>query len=359
MSARLELKGMRLEPFNYPINKEEGRRVRHHYYIDQIKTSPSLAIMTGTSNIHLTRKISRILNQDFGIAAGRYDEGEVGIQLPTVVDGRDVFIVQSTNPSADNLQELYLMVDACRRASAQKINVVIPYFGYSRKDRKDRPRAPISAAQVARFLEAAGVDTISTVDIHAEQELGFTDRPWNNVHAVTILKEVLSRLDLKNPCYVTTDIGGDKNIRQFALSAGANPDSDTATVIKERSNGKTAPKYVQGNVKGRDVVFVDDIINSGGSLMGAAKLAEQQSAREIYAIIIHGLMFDKKGKVNPKVLENLLSSPVKKLFLTDTVRQPPEVTQHPKIEIISVAPLLAELIKRIHEGQPLSPDLID
>ena len=357
MSARLELKGMRLEPIKYPFYPD-GRR-RYHHYIDQITTSPDLAILTGTSNIHLTRKISRIMREDFGIAAGRYEEGEVGVQLPDVVDGKDVFIVQPTNPSADNLQELYLMIDACRRASAKRINAVIPYFGYGRKDRKDRPRAPISAALVARFLEEAKVDSISTVDIHAEQELGFTLKPWNNVHAVTILKEVLSSLHLRKPTYVTTDIGGDKNIRKFALSAGANPDSDTATVIKEKVDGKTEPKYIQGNVKERDVVFVDDIINSGGSLVGAAELAEKEGANDIYAIIIHGMMFDKKGKANLYALKKLLDSPVKQLFLTDTVRQPPEVIHHPKIKIVSVAPLLAELIKRIHNGKPLSPDLVD
>jgi len=348
MSLPLELREMRLESWNNPRLK-----------IDQITTSKDIAILTGTANILLTRKISRILQEDFGIAAGRYEEGEVGVQLPTAVDGRDVFIVQPTNPSADNLQELYLMIDACRRAGATRINAIIPYFGYSRKDRKDRPRAPISAALVARFLELDGADSISTIDIHADQELGFTLKPWNNVHAVTVLRQTLSELNLEKPCYVTTDIGGDRNIRRFATSAGADPDLDTATVIKERINGQTRPKYIQGDIRGRDIVFVDDIINSAGSLTGAADLAQKKGAKDIYAVIIHGLMFDKNGRVNYKALDRISKSPIKKLFLTDSIRQLPDVIRHPKIQIVSVAPLLAEVIKRIHEGRALSPDLID
>ncbi len=346
--SSLELRGMRLESWNNPRLK-----------IDQISTSKDIAIFTGTANIPLTRKISRILREDFGIAAGRYDEGEVGVQLPNSVDGRDVFIVQPTNPSADNLQELYLMIDACRRASASRINVIIPYFGYGRKDRKDRPRAPISAALIARLLEEDGVDSISTVDIHADQELGFTLKPWNDVHSSQAQRKELEKLNLLKPCYVTTDIGGDKNIRRFAVSVGANPESDVATVIKERVNGTTRPKYIQGDIKGRDVVFVDDIINSAGSLTGAVELAKDQGARDIYAMITHGMMFNRKGQVDKAALKRITESSIKKIFITDTVKQLPDIIHHPKIQIISVAPLLAEVIKRIHTGQSLSPDLID
>lgn len=346
MGAEYKFKGVGIESFGSP------RR------IDEITTSKNLAIITGTSNIPLTRKVARILREDFGMAAGRFPEGEVGVQLPNSVDGRDVYIVQPTNPSADNLMELALMIDACKRADAQRITAVLPYFGFSRSDRKDAPRVPIGARLATDIIAIAGASRIVTVDIHAEQELGFFNGPWNNLFASNLQIPELQRLNLSQPCFVSVDIGGDKRTRKFASKAGFDPNKDTATILKQRIGEKTEALYLEGEVEDRDVVFIDDIINSGYSLITGVNLVKDSGARSIYAVITHGMMRNNKG-ADLKALEIIANSPITKLFITDTVRQPPLVISHPKIEIISVAPLIAEAIRRLHIGQSLSPDLVD
>jgi len=352
MPLPLELRGMRLEPWN-ALSSPAGLK------IDQIRTSPDIAIFTGTANIPLTRSTARILEEDWGIAAGRYDDGEVGVQLPNSVDGRDVFLIQPTNPFADNLMELLLMIDACRRAGADRINVIIPYFGYSRKDRKDRPRAPISSALVADLLQVAGANTISTIDIHAEQELGFFRGPWNNLYASKIQLDELAKLKLSNPSFVSVDIGGSRKTRAYAKRMGLNENKDTATVLKDRSGNISSALFLEGDVKGRDVVFIDDIIRSGLSLTNAAELVKNRGANNVYAVVTHGLMLNQNNNTDEDAINRLKKSPIKTLFITDTVRQPREVIKHERIKILSTASLLAELVKRLHQGISLSPDLVD
>lgn len=341
-------KGIRLESIRDPRKK-----------IFEITTSNDLAIITGTSNIPLTRDICRILGEDFGIASGRFYDGSIATQLPASVDGKDVFVIQSTPPNADNLMELCDIIQACHLSDAKKITAVIPFLYGSRSDRKDSPRVSITAKLVADLLSTAGASRFATVDIHAEQETGFFKGPLNVLHARKVQAQEILSLNLNNPCYLAVDIGGDKKIAKFAISAGADPDDDVATVIKERTNGEARPKYIQGKVSDRDVVIVDDIINTGDSMLGAAKVARNEGAQRIIGVITHGMMADRFGKVGVGILQRIQDSPVETLYLTDTIKQPQAVWEHPKIKIISVAPLIAKAIKRMHEGKSLSPDLVD
>ena len=335
------------------LEKYRGRRSKL-----KILTSESLALISGTSNIPLARSVANIIKQDLGLAAGRYAEGEVGIQLPVSIDGKDVFIIQPTNPNANNLMELLLMIQACKLSGAERIHAVIPYYGYARQDRKDAPRVPISARLVTDLIEVAGASTINTLHIHADQILGFFKGQWNDLTAANLQLERLSELNSVNPCFATVDLGGTKSIRKIARKAGLDQDKDTAITMKEKSNGNQNALFLNGDVRGRDTIIFDDIANSARSLTDAAELIHSNGAGDIYAFVTHGMMFDEKGEVDAKALERINNSPIKTLFLTDTVKQPSAVISHPKIQIISVAPVIAEAIKRIHRKQSLSPDLV-
>ena len=341
-------KGIRLESYIDPRKK-----------IYELTGSQDLAIFTGTANIPLARKVARIIREDFGIAAGRFGEGEVSVQLPSAVDNRDVYIIQPTNPNADNIFELALMIDACGRADARRITVVIPYFGYARQDRKDAPRTPISARLATDIIINSGASRIVTVDIHAEQELGFTNKPFNNIYASKVQIPEILDLNLTNPCFVSVDKGGVNRTRAYARRTGLDENRDTATVLKQKDGDDTNALYLEGDVSGRDVAFIDDIVNSAKSLFSAIKLVKKEGASRILAFISHGMMFNRWGYIDADALDRITYSPIEALYLTDTVRQPPDVKNHPKIRIISVAPLLAEAIIRLHVGKSLSPDLVD
>lgn len=342
--------------FKFPtIGLEPYKGHRNRF---EILTSKKLALISGTSNIPLARKVASIIKQDLGFAAGRHLEGEVGVQLPASIDGMDVFIVQPTNPNANNLMELLLIIQACKLSGADRIHAIVPYFGYARQDRKDAPRVPISAKLVTDMIEVAGVSTINTLNIHAEQILGFFGGQWNDLSAANLQVEKLDELNLMKPCLATVDLGGSKLVRKIARKAGLDPDKDTAITMKEKSGGDQNALFLNGDVRGRDVGIFDDIVNSARSLTDAAKLIDSKGAGDIYAFITHGMMFNEDGEVDTKALKSINNSPIKTLFLTDTVEQPPLVVSHPKIQVISVAPVIAEAIKRIHTGQSLSPDLI-
>lgn len=342
--------------FKFPTIELEPYRGHRNKF--EILTSKKLALISGTSNIPLAKKVANIIKQDLGFAAGRHLEGEVGVQLPASVDGMDVFIIQPTNPNADNLMELLLMIQACKLSGADRIHAIVPYFGYARQDRKDAPRVPISAKLVTDMIEVAGVSTINTLNIHAEQILGFFRGQWNDLSAANLQIEKLGELNLVKPCLATVDLGGSKLIRKIARKAGLDPNKDTAITMKEKSGGNQNALFLNGDIGGRDMAIFDDIVNSAKSLTDAAKLIDSKGAGDIYAFVTHGMMFNEDGEVDTKALKSINNSPIKTLFLTDTVQQPPLVVSHPKIQIISVAPVIAEAIKRIHNGQSLSPDLI-
>jgi ribose-phosphate pyrophosphokinase len=266
----------------------------------------------------------------------KFSDGEVRIKINENVRGKDVFVVQPTSPPAnDNLMELLIMIDALKRASANRITAVMPYYGYARQDRKDQPRVPITAKLVANLLTVAGANRILTMDLHAGQIQGFFDIPVDNLYAANVFIAKLKDLHIGELTIVSPDVGGIKMARAYAKKMEAG----LAIVDKRRVDAdKAEAMNILGEVKGRNLVIIDDIIATGGSLMEAAHALKKAGAKDICAMITHGVLAGD-------VFEKLDRSPLKKLYISDSIalRSP-----HPKVEVISVAALLAEAIKRIH-----------
>lgn len=304
-----------------------------------------LKLFSGNANINLAQDICRYLGLTLGDATvSRFSEGEIGVKIDENVRGKDVFCIQPTcPPSNDNLMELLILIDALKRASSGRITAVIPYYGYARQDRKDQPRVPITARLVADLISVAGANRVLTMDLHAGQIQGFFNIPVDNLFAVGVFVEYFSRLKLKDPVVVSPDVGGIKMARAYAkrFSAGL------AIVDKRRvSPEATEAMHILGEVKNRDVIIVDDLIATGGSLVEAVTVLGQVGAKDIYAAITHGVL-------SGPAISRLDNCPIKKLVITDTIPLD-DHKKHPKITILSVAPLLAEAIKRIHNEESVS-----
>lgn len=323
-----------------------------------VLSSDKIALLTGNANKPLAREIGRILSLDLNLATGRFPDGEVRINgIEDSLTNKDVFIIQPTSPTKDRTRdsvlELMFIVDTCIRGSAKNVTAVIPYYGYSRQDRKNAPRTPISAATIGRVLEALKVNRIITVDLHAEQSEGSFYSPWDNLYSSKILLEEVKALNLNNPCVVSADYGNDRRTIAWAKKLGLDPQEDTATVIKRRDSPEhSEAKYIKGNVSSRDCLIVDDLTNTLGTLDNAARISKENGAERVIAVVTHALLI-KEAK------ERLDKSPIEKLIITDTVAQPSWIKNHPKIQIISIAPLLAEAIRRTHLGLSFYPELID
>jgi len=304
-----------------------------------------LKIISGNANIKLAQDICRYLNVTLGDATvSQFSEGEIRVKKNENVRGKDVFCVQSTcPPSNDNLMELLILIDALKRASAQRITAVIPYYGYARQDRKDQPRVPITARLVADLISVAGASRVLAMDLHAGQIQGFFNIPVDHLLAVGVFVDYLSQLKLKDPVVVSPDVGGIKMARAYAkrFSAGL------AIVDKRRVSPEQAEAiHILGDISKRDVVIVDDLIATGSSLVEAVNALKQAGARDIYAAITHGVL---SGPAISRVEE----LPIKELVITDTIPLG-DHKKHPKITVLSVAPLLAEAIKRIHNEESVS-----
>jgi len=304
-----------------------------------------LAIFTGNANPGLAKAICRVLHvRPSACLVGRFSEGEIRVKINENVRGKDVFIVQPTcPPSNDNLMELLILLDAIRRASARRITAVIPYYGYARQDRKDQPRVPITAKLVANLITTAGANRVLTMDLHAGQIQGFFDIPLDHLYAVTVFQRYLSRRRLKSLIVVSPDVGGIKIARAYAkrLEAGL------AVVDKRRTSPEsTEVIHILGEVKGRDCLLVDDLIATGSSLVEAASALERAGAIAVYACVTHPVL---SGPARSRIA----SSCLKELLVTDTIPIPKE-KRHPKITVLSVAPLLSEAIRRIHYEQSIS-----
>jgi len=261
------------------------------------------------------------------------------------VRGHDVFVVQSTShPSNDHLMELLIMIDALRRASAQRITAVLPYFGYARQDRKDQPRVPITAKLAANLLTVSGADRILTIDLHAGQIQGFFDIPLDHLFAFTILTEYIKKLKLDHSLVIVSpDVGGIKTARAFAKRLRC----ELAIVDKRRVNDKEAEvMHIMGNVKGKHAVIVDDMVATAGSLAEAVSAIKDEGAKDVYATVTHPVLCGP-------AIERIKKSPLKELIVTDTIPIPKE-KMIPKIKVLSVATLLGEAIKRIHEEESIS-----
>jgi ribose-phosphate pyrophosphokinase len=304
-----------------------------------------LKIFTGNANPELAKKICKYLKTPLGDAlVTTFSEGEIRVKINEDVRGRDVFIVQSTcPPSNNNLMELLIMIDAMKRASARRITAVMPYFGYARQDRKDQPRVPITAKLVANILEAAGVDRILTMDLHAGQIQGFFDIPMDHLFAVNTVVDHFKKKKLKDLVVASPDVGGIKMARAYAKRLNA----PFAVIDKRRNDDKhTEVMSVLGDVKGKNIVIVDDLVATASSVCEAAAALKKEGALKIFAAVSHPIL-------SGPALERIKKSPIEEFIVSDSI----PLTmgkQDPVFRVLSVAPILGEAIRRIHHEESVS-----
>lgn len=303
-------------------------------------------LFSGNANPAFAEQVARVLGVSLGRAlVGRFSEGEVRVKVNENVRGRDVFILQPTCPPVnDHLMELLIMLDAIKRASARRITVVLPYFGYARQDRKDQPRVPITAKLVANLITVAGADRVLTMDLHAGQIQGFFDIPLDHLFAVNTFVDFFTKdRVLPDLVVVSPDVGGIKMARAYAKRLRAS----LAMVDKRRINHMEAEVLdIMGEVKGKNALIVDDLVSTAGSLVEAVRALKDAGAREVYAAITHAVL-------SGPARERLAASPLKELVVTDTIPIAAD-RKLPKIKVLSVAPLFAEAIRCIHEETSIS-----
>jgi ribose-phosphate pyrophosphokinase len=305
-----------------------------------------LTIFSGNANFPLAERISEYLGIKIGDSlVSSFSDGEVRVKIKNNVRGNDIFVIQPVCfPSNDNLMELLVIIDALKRASAARITAVVPYFGYARQDRKDQPRVPISAKLVANLITVSGADRVLTMDLHAGQIQGFFDIPLDHLLAVKIFVEHIKKeIDCSNLVVVSPDVGGIKMARSYAKKLAV----PLAIVDKRRiSSEETEAMNILGEIEGRDVCIVDDIVATAGSLAEAIEALKNKGAKDVYAAITHPVL-------SGPAIERLKKSSLRKLFVTDTIPLGKEKLID-KIEVLSVAPLLGEAIKRIHKEVSIS-----
>jgi ribose-phosphate pyrophosphokinase len=299
-------------------------------------------IFSGSQSTDLAEKIASSYGRPLGAYTNRiFSDGEMSPSFDESVRGCDVFLIQSTFTPTDNLMELLMMIDAARRASAHYVTVVIPYFGYARQDRKDKPRVAIAAKLVAKLLTAAGADRLMTIDLHAGQIQGFFDFPVDHLEGNTIFVPYLRSLQLENLVIASPDVGGVGRARNFAKHFNA--DMVICDKHRKRAN-EIASMQLIGDVKGANVVLVDDMIDTGGTLCKAAQLLMDKGAASVRAFITHPVM---SGKAH----ENIANSVLDELVITDTI---PLRQTNPKINVLSVAELFAKAMGRLRDHESIS-----
>lgn len=303
-----------------------------------------LKIISGNANRPLAEKIAEHLGVALcDVTLGRFADGEIRAQINENIRGVDVFIVQSTHPPAENLMELLILVDACFLASAERITVVIPYYGYARQDRKDQPRVPLTAKLVAKLIEVAGSSRVLTLDLHSAQIQGFFDIQADNLFAAPVLLEYIGSLHSDNLMIVSPDVGGTKIGRAFAKRLNV----DLAVVDKRRSAVDTTEVMnVIGDVRGKDVVMLDDMVSTASTLVNGARAMEKKGARSIRACATHPLFAADACR---KVME----SPIEEVVVTNSVPFD-RLDECPKVKILDISKLMAEAIKRIHYNESVS-----
>lgn len=301
-------------------------------------------VFAGNSNKPLAEKICKYLNIELGeCEIKRFSDGEIWVKYAENIRGDDVFIVQSTNTPSDNILELLIMIDAARRSSAHKITAVIPYFGYSRQDRKDQPRVSITAKLIANLITIAGADRVITMDLHASQVQGFFDIPFDHLYASAVFLKTIGILNLNNLAVVSPDVGGIKLARAYAKRLNA----DLVVIDKRRPNQNVSEIVnVIGNVEGKNVLLVDDIIDTAGTFTQAAKILKERGAKTIKGICTHAVF-------SSHAVELLNEAPIDELFVTDTINNK-KVNEVKNTNVISVAPIFAEAIKRTFENKSIS-----
>lgn len=312
-----------------------------------------VAIFSGRSNPGLARKIAVAYGQDLGqITLKNFSDGEIYVRYGESIRGAHVFLVQSTQPKregqpcADNWMELLLMIDAAKRASASRITAVIPYFGYARQERKDQPRVSIAAKLMADMLTAAGVDRILTMDLHAPQIQGFFDVPVDHLYASVVLNDYFRQMDRSNLVVVAPDAGSLGRSRGYAKRI----DAELALIDKRRPRqNETEVMNIIGDVEGRDVILIDDIIDTAGTLTTAAKALREAGAHDIMAACTHALL---SGPAYKRIERSALS----RVVITDTI---PLERPSEKIEVVSVAGLFSDAIRRIYTDDSISTLFVD
>jgi ribose-phosphate pyrophosphokinase len=312
----------------------------------------SIAVFSGNANPTLADEITRHLRVPLGRAdVGRFSDGEVSVEIMENVRGRDVFIVQPTQPPADNLMELLLMTDACRRASAKRVTAVVPYFGYARQDRRPRAtRVAIGAKLVANMIARAGVDRLLTVDLHADQIQGFFDIPVDNVYASPVLLGDAWKQKYERMIVVSPDVGGVVRARALAKRLD---DTDLAIIDKRRPRpNESKVMNIIGEVEGRSCVLVDDMVDTAGTLCQAAKALKDEGAVRVVAYITHPVL-------SGKAIERISTSELDELVVTDTLPLSAPAKACTRIRQLSVSGLLAETIRRINDEESVSSLYID
>ncbi len=299
-------------------------------------------LFSGTNSLYLAKKIALEYGRPLGdIDIQKFSDGEISPAFKESVRGCDVFLINSTFAPSDNLLELLLMIDAAKRASAKYVTVVIPYFGYARQDRKDRPRVAIAAKLVANLISAAGADRIMTCDLHAGQIQGFFDIPLDHLDGSYIFVPYIRSLQLENLIIASPDVGGTKRARSFAKHY----EVDMVVIDKYRKRAnEVASMQVIGNVEGKDVVLVDDLIDTGGTLAKASIVLKEEGARTVRAICTHPVL-------SGNAYENIENSALEELVVTDTI---PLYRESAKIKVLSVAALFAKGIRKTHNNESIS-----
>ncbi len=306
----------------------------------------NLKIFSGRSNPKLAKKISNALHMDLGeISIRTFSDGEIWVKYEENIRGCDVFIIQSTNGPSENIIELSLMIDAAVRASADRVTVVIPYFGYGRQDRKDQPRVPISSRVMIDIITAMGADRIITLDLHSTQIQGFAKVPFDNLYSRTVLFDAIKRenLDVEKTAVLAPDMGSVKMSQGYAKNLGMH----FALIDKRRfSPNQAEVNHLIGELNNMDVLIIDDMIDTAGTTVNAAEAAIEKGAQSVTAVATHGVL-------SGHAITRLADSQIKKVIITDTIAIPKE-KKIEKIKIISVANVFSEAVYRVHNGESVS-----
>lgn len=300
-------------------------------------------LFSGTANEALAEEVSKYLDQPLSKAKiTRFSDGEINIKIKESVRGKDVFIIQSTSaPANANLMELLIMVDALKRSSAKSITAVVPYYGYARQDRKAEPRVPISAKLVANLMETAGITRVVTVDLHASQIQGFFDIPVDNLYGAVLFNDYVKSKNLKNPIVASPDIGGVARARYFASTLGL----DMVIVDKKREKANESEVMnVIGNVEGKDVIMIDDMIDTAGTMVKAASALKSLGATSVMACCTHPVL-------SGPAYERIEKGELDELIITNTI---PTTRESSKIKVLSTAKMLGEVIRRVYNNESVN-----
>ena len=307
---------------------------------------PAVKIFACTQSTELAGKIARAYGIELGnVIFSRFSDGEFQPSFEESVRGARVFIIGSTHPTSENLMEMLLMIDAAKRASAKHITAVMPYFGWARQDRKDKPRVPIAAKLVANLLETAGATRVITMDLHADQIQGFFEIPVDHLYASTIFVPYIKSLNLENLCIASPDMGGSKRAHSYAKVLN----SDVVICYKQRKKANVIEKMeLIGDVEGKNVILVDDMVDTAGTLVKASEIMKEKGAVSVRAICTHALL-------SGNAIERIENSPMEELIVTDSV---PHDSLPKKIHVLSCDKLFADVMRSVHEHASISNKFI-